>query len=427
METNAQPDPEKESNIIPLPVQRQGRIATTPTIHRARFRILDFANASGSRSYRVQGMKRDGTYVRQNFASLADAQLKQVELEAEYRTRTPEDAALRATKLTETQLKLAELAFVKLERDEDLLLAINYWQRHGQTRTETAKAPRLDDAVEQFKVWLTETTTLRKRTKDNLRLRVSIFKNSVANAPVDQITADDIEAHLAKRNVSPSSKDNDRRAISRFFAWCIERPRRWMTSNPCAVVAIEKPTDAAPPQILTVTECKQLLRGAERTHGGALVPYVAVCLFGGLRPEEAARLNWQQVNLADGEIRLEAGQTKTGCSRVIVIDAALRAWLTKYKDRPFYPSNWRRMFRAVKLAAGFGTPDLTDKKKSELKPWVPDLMRHTAISHFFRQSGSYGLTAERHGNSEQIIKAHYQGRVTSADTKKFYALRPKRR
>jgi hypothetical protein len=51
-------------------------------------------------------------------------------------------------------------------------------------------------------------------------------------------------------------------------------------------------------------------------------------------------------------------------------------------------------------------------------------MRHTAISHFFRKTGSYGLTAERHGNSEAIIRDHYQGKVTSEQTKAFYALIP---
>ena len=51
-------------------------------------------------------------------------------------------------------------------------------------------------------------------------------------------------------------------------------------------------------------------------------------------------------------------------------------------------------------------------------------MRHTAISHYFRATGSYGRTAEQFGNSESIIKKHYQSRVSSKETKRFYALRP---
>jgi hypothetical protein len=55
------------------------------------------------------------------------------------------------------------------------------------------------------------------------------------------------------------------------------------------------------------------------------------------------------------------------------------------------------------------------------------VLRHTAISHYFRKTGSYNQTAEQFGNSEAIIKAHDQGRVTSEDTKRFYGLKPQRK
>ena len=51
-------------------------------------------------------------------------------------------------------------------------------------------------------------------------------------------------------------------------------------------------------------------------------------------------------------------------------------------------------------------------------------MRHTAVSHFFRATGSYGRTAEQFGNSETIIKNHYQGRVSSDEAERFYQLLP---
>jgi integrase len=137
---------------------------------------------------------------------------------------------------------------------------------------------------------------------------------------------------------------------------------------------------------------------------------------------QVSRLTWDAINLGDKEIRLEGIQTKTGRARVISISATLLAWLKAYKDKPIFPAGWRIKFDAVKLAAGFGTPTET---QPDLKPWVPDIMRHTAASHYFRNCGSYGQTAEQFGNSEQIIKAHYQGRVSTADTKIFYSIKPK--
>jgi integrase len=304
-----------------------------------------------------------------------------------------------------------------------MLSAINHWLKHGR-QTAVAESPRLDDAFAQFCAWLEKGCELRDLSRKNLRLRVNVFVNSVANMRVADVTPETIDAYLGKRAVSPKSKDNDRRAASRFFAWCIERPRRWTTMNPCREVKIQQREDA-PPAILTIKECEDLLNAAKPA---GLAPYVAVCLFGGLRPFEAQRLTWEAVNLADGEIRLEGVQTKTGNSRVVTICPTLRAWLEAYKGKPFFPSNWRKDFDGVKQSAGYGgrVEGEGDDSGDKLKPWPVDVMRHTAISHYFRNTGSYGQTAEQFGNSEAIIKRHYQGRVSSEDTKAFYALLPKK-
>jgi hypothetical protein len=80
--------------------------------------------------------------------------------------------------------------------------------------------------------------------------------------------------------------------------------------------------------------------------------------------------------------------------------------LSPYKGREIFPANCLEDFRAVRLAAG-------------VKGWPSDAARHTAVSHFSRLTGSHGRTAEQFGNSESIINLHYQGRVTSEDTKRI--------
>jgi integrase len=257
-------------------------------------------------------------------------------------------------------------------------------------------------------------------SRKNLRRRVNVFINSVSNVRVADVTPDTIDAYLSKRGVSPKSKDNDRRAVSRFFSWCIDRPRRWASMNPCREVRIAQGEDAAP-AILTLAECEALLQKAQTHKDGQLAPYIATCLFAGLRPFEVSRLTWPAVNLKDSEIRLEGRQTKTGAPRVIMICDTLKAWLAKFEGKPFFPVNWRRDFDAVKQVIGYGRKTTKDP---DLKPWPVDVLRHTAISHYFRQTGSYGQTAEQFGNSESVIKKHYAARVSSEDTKQFYALLP---
>jgi integrase len=365
----------------------------------------------------VSGSKRDGTRVRQNYASNQAAKAEKANLEIEYLTGETA-AVVRETRLTESQLRLAEVAFDRLSAEVELLPAVDYWLKHGR-QSAVKESPRLDEAFEQFKAWLPQSGT-RKCSQDNLRRRVNIFANAVPNLRISDITPDIIQSYLDKRAVSPKSKDNDRRAVSCFFSWCLERSRRWTAINPCREIRVPQ-DEAAPPVTLTVAECKGLLRKSEAYKAGQLAPYVAVCLFGGLRPFEAARLKWEQVNLDDGEIRMEANQTKTGRLRVVSICPTMRAWLKAYKGKAFFPSNRRRDFAALIEAIGYGT---ATEKKPKLRPWPVDAMRHTAISHFFRRTGSYGLTAEQFGNSEAIIKRFYQGRVSSEDTKHFYAILP---
>ena len=66
--------------------------------------------------------------------------------------------------------------------------------------------------------------------------------------------------------------------------------------------------DDREPVVLAGSECESLLRAAEKFVSEHLVPYMALGPFGGLRPFEAARLTWEQVNLTDGEIRLKGTQ-----------------------------------------------------------------------------------------------------------------------
>lgn len=397
----------KPENIVSLAIQPKPK----PAQRGQRFKITEFQNRAGSVSFRVAGYKIDGSRIRENFLDENAARCRQIELETEY-LRQPSESTIRATKLTDDQLRLAEQVMRRLGDDWPYAMdAVDHWKRAG-AKALPVESPRLDEAVDKFLEWV-EASDIRHYTKQQYRIRVNIFRNSVPNERVSDMTPDDIWAFVDSRKSSAVTKDSDRRVVSRFFSWCMERPRRWVNSNPCHGVKI-KQDQKSPPSILSLAECKAILSAAEAHKGGMLAPYAAVCLFGGMRPTEAARLDWQQVNLNDREILLGQHQTKTKKSRVVKICSTLAAWLKAYKGKPFYPANWRKEFDAVKNMAG-------------LKAWTPDAMRHTAISHFFRQSGSYGFTAEQFGNSEAIIKNHYQGRVSSEDTKAFYRLLPARK
>lgn len=408
-------------NVVQLTITPKPRKESLATEHR--FKVKEFANASKTTSYRVDGYRRDGTRVRENFAELLKAQTRQLELETEY-LKGEARTEIQATKLSRDQIALAEAAFIRLGEDSDLPRAVEYWLAHGKRLT-VDESPRLDEAVDSFLTWLSATETLRKRTKGKYKSRVNLFRNSVPNIRVSDARPDFIKEFFKKRNVSARTKIGDKEAISVFFEWCFRHEPQWTAINPCRGVDIEISNDGKEVAILSVKECQKILAKAQTHRRGRVAPYVAVCLFGGLRPTEAQRLTWEKVNLKDREIRIEAQSSKRKEPRVVTISKTLAAWLKRFENKPFAPKNLRRDLEVIKRAAGY-TGRGSKNSNNKLKPWPADVLRHTGISHFFRKAGSYGHTAEWAGNSESIIRKNYQAQVSKADTKAFYAIMPKK-
>lgn len=402
----------ESSNIVPLPTPER---RTKPKAVQ-RFKVTAFTNRTGSTSWRVSGTKRDGERVRENFIDQPAAQARQIELETEF-LRGHAETTIRATKLSAEQVQLAEVAFIKLADDwERLLDAVEYWKRTGSTIP--TESPRLDDAVDQYLAWL-EASPFRDATKRHWKIRMNLFRNSVQNMRVSEVTRKHIDEFLAGRKVSAIGKDTDRRAVSRFFSWAMHADRQWANFNPCARTEDEKNLgQRKQPQILTVDQCKALMTAARKHRKGRLVPYLALCLFGGLRPAEPGRIAWANINLQDRQINLPAEAVKTGrksgSGRVVEICDTLHVWLKRYKGAELFPANfWKDLWEI--------------RKAAKIAKWPKDVLRHTAISNYFRRHQSYGKAAEQFGNSEAVIKRDYQARVSTDDMKKFYAIYPKAR
>src|SRR5262249_45634574 len=158
--------------------------------------------------------------VRENFVDPQEAQYRYTELEGEFHA-TNGSAALRATRLTDDQIGIAEAAFKRVERGEGLLTAVGHLFRTGKPKA-IKESPRLDTALESYITWLDHTGDLRPKTKLNLKHRVKNFVTAVGNVRVIDVIPEHVENYLANRDVSPDTKDADCRAISSFFTWCMK-------------------------------------------------------------------------------------------------------------------------------------------------------------------------------------------------------------
>jgi len=79
--------------------------------------------------------------------------------------------------------------------------------------------------------------------------------------------------------------------VSEFFNYAVVQ--KWATENLATKHYIHRPKAArTETKFFTIEQCKKILDCAADAEIG-LLPYVALGLFAGLRPEEAERLSWQ--------------------------------------------------------------------------------------------------------------------------------------
>ena len=199
--------------------------------------------------------------------------------------------------------------------------------------------------------------------------------------------------------------------------------------------------------VLSPAEAQEIMRRALQMEP-RLVPYLAIGIFAGLRPEnELGRLDWSKINLASRKIIVEAKNAKTKKKRLVPISENLAAWLEtvpedERKGQIYY---YRRALRRVlgqeqearakrraevvaraeqrKGRKYFG-PMPAAKPEIEVMRWGQDIMRHTFGS--YRQSVIQNINqlCEEMGNTPHIARAHYLNPPDPEQAAEFWAITP---
>ncbi len=198
-----------------------------------------------------------------------------------------------------------------------------------------------------------------------------------------------------------------RRVLNTVFEFAAARVRRWVAENPVKEIELPKPRGHRV-YILPLPMVRQLLEVADPK----LVPYFAICVFAGLRPDHAKEIVWGQIYLDRLMIDVPPGTDKTDPARIVPIQPCLKAWLEKTpaaeRTGPLYYS--KKLFRKATRAV--------------LDPWKQDCLRHNFATYRFAVVQSFGQVAAEMGNSEAIIKARYWLPVSQEEAEAFWRIFP---
>ena len=161
--------------------------------------------------------------------------------------------------------------------------------------------------------------------------------------------------------------------------------------------------------IYTCEEMSRLLSGAHN----ALIPFLAIAAFAGMRTAEICRLDWRNVHLDRGFIECEARMAKTRSRRLIPISANLRAWLEPLARPCGNVVEYRNEDQAMRRfhqSIGF--------------KWKRNALRHSYISYRLAVIADTARVALECGNSPDVIFKHYRELVTPEEAGKWFSIMP---
>lgn len=242
----------------------------------------------------------------------------------------------------------------------------------------------------------------------NLGQFLAAFAKGREAMRIEEVTPESIEEWLAAGNrITKAAR------LSTLFGFAVRRG--WIAGNPCKQLEHTR-ADRHPPQILTH---RQVLKAVAytRLHEPECLAWLAVTLFAGLRPEEADKLAWGQVDTKAGTVRVDAATSKIRQRRIVHLMLAAGAWLTE----------------ADKLGARLPIPQATRRKYQRrlrdrlgFDAWPKDVLRHTCASHWLAHAQDAGKIALELGNSVGVLLRHYRELVTAEEAKRFWAITPRK-
>ena len=355
---------------------------------------------------RVSGTLPSGERVRKNFPDELAAQLYINERCAGLLSVNSPRPVI--TSLPESAVRQAEAASLRLPPGTDLLQAVDFFAEYHRPLAPVAYA----DAIVMYEDWLRDQ---RKNEEETINARCGVLRNFGKSQGItrsDRITIENARAWIYDKELSDLTQRDRFDLLLQFCGWLAAKQRKLAAWNP--VEELDRPVhkiDA--PGVLNFDQTWTLLQSALcDPEGPGMLPFFAVCVLSGVRPDEAPRLTWANFHLDDDHRIIEVNEAKGGRTRrQVIICEPLWRILTWCKEQELEPGFYsrRQFIRVRKLAGVFDI-------------WEKDLLRHTYASHHYVLNKDMKTLPSTMGNSERVLFQNYIRPVPIADARLLFGL-----
>ncbi len=248
---------------------------------------------------------------------------------------------------------------------------------------------------------------LSRRHLQDLKNRLGKFASFAGEKTASEIKPEQIEHWL--QQFGGENHNNYLQRLHGLFNYGIKRG--YLAENPANAIDKVKVADTEP-AIFAPEEIEALLNAVlDRA-----VPYFAIGAFAGLRPREIERLDWTDIHLEEGYIRVRPKVAKTASNRLVDIQPNLRAWLLPLtrESGPVTPPNLRKIREAA-------------QHKISLTQWPQDGLRHSYASYHLAHFKNINELATQMGHTDtKLIFRHYRSVVSKDEAANFWKIEPSR-
>jgi integrase len=331
------------------------------------------------------------------------------------------------------------LALLK-KRDLSPLLLIEAVEQYLERRDEAAKSVTFKTACERF----ISRRKAEKRTSKHLDDYTRLTKRfpEFAEKLLCDIDKECVESTL--EGLPSSSFNLALREIRAVFNHGIRE--NWCSENPALKVETLD-EDASQVEILNAKQVRRLFTAAIRLRP-ELVPLLAIETFAGVRPVEASKVTWEDLDREDARnqvLHVRSEVAKTRKERFIVLHPQCAAWLDWHRERggaiegflcPIRGEENPRKSKRKKFGregAEISTA-LRDalreiRERAKITPWPQDCLRHTfasvAIKSGWRDKG--GTCSDLGHTIESTFEKHYRRDMRKSAAEAILKVAPPRR
>ncbi len=305
--------------------------------------------------------------------------------------------------LAPTRADAAVRAFALLGEESDPETLIQAVREHIARHNMRTNSLPFGEAFRQFSESQTRSGSYQQSLRQ-YRARLS----SLHDRMLCEITARDLEQ--AMNDFPPTVFNYGLRILGGLFNFALKRD--FCASNPVEKLNRKK----TPPKEVAIYTPEQAaaLLAAASPH---MLPWLAVCMFAGLRASEARQVVWGDFDFSENFIRVRAAISKTRRPRAIPMELNLRAWLLPYRrgDAEHVAPQGANVLRSQVRSA----------HREACVPQIKHGPRHSYASYLLARDGTVDALLLNMGHEDPATTFRHYHRVASERAaRKFWAILP---